>query len=122
MLPCSRQKLFWKANHYVLNGSKIFITNAEAADIFIVMAMTDKSKGTKGISAFIVERDFPGFSVGPHEKKMGIRGSSTCELIFENCIVPKENLLGKEWQRLCSCYEDSGWRTYRYRSTGFRSC
>ncbi|NCB99602.1 MAG: acyl-CoA dehydrogenase [Clostridia bacterium] len=83
-------------DHYVLNGSKIFITNAEYADIFIVMAMTDKSKGTKGISAFIVEKDFPGFSVGPHEKKMGIRGSSTCELIFENCIVPKENMLGKE--------------------------
>ena len=58
--------------------------------------MTDKSKGTKGISAFIVEKDFPGFSIGTIEKKMGIRGSSTAELIFENCIVPKENLLGKE--------------------------
>ena len=89
-------KAVLEGDHYVLNGSKIFITNAEAADIFIVMAMTDKSKGTKGISAFIVERDFPGFSVGPHVKKMGIRGSSTCELIFENCIVPKENMLGKE--------------------------
>ena len=89
-------KAVLEGDHYVLNGSKIFITNAEAADIFIVMAMTDKSKGTKGISAFIFEKDFPGFSVGPHEKKMGIRGSSTCELIFENCIVPKENLLGKE--------------------------
>ena len=89
-------KAVLEGDHYVLNGSKIFITNAEAADIFIVMAMTDKSKGTKGISAFIVEKDFPGFSVGPHEKKMGIRGSSTCELIFENCIVPKENMLGKE--------------------------
>lgn len=89
-------KAVLEGDHYVLNGSKIFITNAEAADIFIVMAMTDKSKGTKGISAFIVEKGFPGFSVGPHEKKMGIRGSSTCELIFENCIVPKENMLGKE--------------------------
>lgn len=59
------------------------------------MAMTDKSQGTRGISAFIVERDFPGFSIGKKEKKMGIRGSATCELIFENCIVPKENLLGK---------------------------
>ena len=58
--------------------------------------MTDKSKGNHGISAFIVEKDFPGFSTGKHEKKMGIRGSSTCELIFEDCIVPKENLLGKE--------------------------
>jgi butyryl-CoA dehydrogenase len=89
-------KAVLEGDHYVLNGSKIFITNAEAADVFIIMAMTDKSKGTKGISAFIVERDFPGFSVGPHEKKMGIRGSSTCELIMENCIVPKENMLGKE--------------------------
>lgn len=83
-------------DHYVLNGSKIFITNAGYADIFIVMAMTDKSVGTRGISAFIVERDFPGFSVGKHEEKMGIKGSSTCELIMENCIVPKENLLGRE--------------------------
>lgn len=83
-------------DHYVLNGSKIFITNAGYADTYIVFAMTDKSQGNHGISAFIVEKNFPGFSVGKKEKKMGIRGSSTCELIFENCIVPKENLLGKE--------------------------
>lgn len=83
-------------DHYVLNGSKIFITNAGKAHVYIVMAMTDKSQGTKGISAFIVEEDFPGFSVGKKELKMGIRGSSTCELIFEDCIVPKENLIGKE--------------------------
>jgi len=84
-----------KGDHWVLNGSKIFITNAGYASTFVVFAMTDKSLGTKGISAFIVERDFPGFKVGAHEKKMGIRGSSTCELIFEDCIVPKENLLGE---------------------------
>lgn len=83
-------------DHYVLNGSKIFITNGSYAHVYIIFAMTDKSKGTKGISAFIVERDFPGFSVGKKEKKMGIRGSATCELIMENCIVPKENLLGAE--------------------------
>ena len=83
-------------DHYVLNGSKIFITNASKAHVFIVMAMTDRSLGTKGISAFIVERGMPGFSIGKEEKKMGIRGSATCELIFEDCIVPKENLLGKE--------------------------
>jgi len=81
-------------DNYILNGSKIFITNGGVADIFIIMAMTDKSKGTKGISAFIVEKEFPGFSVGKKELKMGIRGSSTTELVFENCIVPKENLLG----------------------------
>ncbi len=85
-----------EGDHYVLNGNKIFITNASAANVFIIMAMTDKSQGTHGISAFIVERDFPGFSVGKKEKKLGIRGSATCELIMENCIVPAENLLGKE--------------------------
>lgn len=83
-------------DNYILNGSKIFITNGGVAETFIVFAMTDKSKGTKGISAFIVEKSFPGFSIGKKEDKLGIRGSSTTELIFENCIVPKENLLGQE--------------------------
>jgi butyryl-CoA dehydrogenase len=82
--------------NYILNGSKIFITNAGYADVFIIIAMTDRTKGQRGLTAFIVERTFPGFSVGKHEKKMGIRGSSTCELIMENCIVPKANMLGKE--------------------------
>ena len=82
-------------DHWVLNGSKIFITNAGAADVFFVLAMTDKSQGTKGISAFIVEKGFQGFSIGKKEDKMGIRASSTCELIFEDCIVPKENLVGE---------------------------
>lgn len=85
-------------DHYVLNGNKIFITNAEYAHVYIIFAMTDKSLGNKGISAFIVEKDFPGFSVGKKELKMGIRGSATCELIMENCIVPKENLLGRVGQ------------------------
>ncbi len=80
---------------YVLNGNKIFITNAGYADVYVVMAMTDKSQGTRGISAFIVEKGFPGFSVGKKEKKLGIRASSTCELIFEDCRVPKDNLLGQ---------------------------
>ncbi len=80
---------------WILNGSKIFITNAGYAHVYIVIAMTDKSQGTKGISAFIVEEGTPGFSIGKKEKKLGIRGSSTCELIFENCEIPKENLLGK---------------------------
>ncbi len=87
-------------DHYVLNGSKIFITNAGYADVFVIIAVTGTTVNKKGrkvkeISAFIVERNFPGFSVGKHEKKMGIRGSSTCELVMEDCIVPKENLLGK---------------------------
>lgn len=88
-------KAVLEGDYWILNGSKIFITNAGYADTYIVMAMTDKSVGTRGISAFIVEKDFEGFSVGKKEKKMGIRGSSTCELIFENCKVPKDNLLGK---------------------------
>jgi len=81
---------------YILNGSKIFITNGGTADVFIIFAMTDKSKGTRGISAFIVEKGFDGFKIGKVEEKMGIRGSSTTELIFEDCKVPKENLLGSE--------------------------
>lgn len=80
---------------FIINGSKIFITNAEYAHVYIVMAMTDRSKGTKGITAFIVEKGTPGFSIGKKEKKMGIRGSATCELIFENCRVPRANQLGK---------------------------
>lgn len=85
-----------EGDHYILNGTKIFITNAGYADIYIIMAMTDKSQGTRGISAFIVEADTEGFTIGKKEAKMGIKGSSTCELIFENCKIPKENLLGKE--------------------------
>lgn len=85
-----------KGDHYLLNGSKIFITNAGYADLYIIFAMTDRSKGTRGISAFIIEKEMPGFSIGKKEEKMGIRGSSTCELIFENVKVPVANLLGRE--------------------------
>ncbi len=85
-----------EGDHYSLNGSKIFITNAGEADVYIIFAMSDRSKATKGISAFIVEKDTPGFSFGKHEEKMGIRGSATRELIFDHVRLPKENLLGKE--------------------------
>lgn len=81
---------------YVLNGTKIFITNGKEADTYVIFAMTDKAKGNKGISAFIVEKGTPGFSFGTKEKKMGIRGSATYELIFTDCRIPKENLLGAE--------------------------
>ncbi len=86
-------------DHWVLNGSKIFITNAGYADVFVVIAVTGmipdkRGRMMKEISAFIVERTAPGFSVSKPEDKMGIRGSSTCELIFEDCVIPKENLLG----------------------------
>jgi len=89
-------KAILDGDNYILNGSKLFITNGGVADTFIIFAMTDKSKGTRGISAFIAEKDFPGFSIGKKELKMGIRGSSTCELVFNNCVVPKENMLGRE--------------------------
>lgn len=85
-----------EGDHYILNGSKIFITNAGYADTYVVFAMTDKSQGTKGISAFIVEKDYEGFTLGTKEKKMGIHGSATYELVFNNVKVPKENLLGEE--------------------------
>ena len=85
-----------KGDHYLLNGTKIFITNGYYADTYIVIAVTDRSKGSRGTSAFIVEKGWEGFSFGTKEKKMGIRGSATYELIFDNVKVPKENLLGKE--------------------------
>lgn len=83
-------------DEYILNGSKLFITNGGYADIYIIFAMTDKSQGTRGISTFIVEADTPGFEIGKVEDKLGIRGSSTTELVFTNCRIPKENLLGRE--------------------------
>lgn len=85
-----------EGNEYVLNGTKQWITNGGEAEIYTIIAMTDKSKGSRGASAFIVEKGTPGFSFGKKEKKMGIRASSTRELIFENCRIPKENLIGKE--------------------------
>ncbi len=85
-----------EGDRYILNGAKIFITNGYVADVFVVFAMTDKSRGTKGISAFIVESSFPGFSVGKHEEKLGLHGSPTAEIVFTDCAVPKENLLGQE--------------------------
>ena len=82
-------------DEWVLNGNKIFITNGSTAQVYLIFAMTDKSQGTRGISAFIVERPTPGFSIGKKELKMGIRGSATTELVFEDCRIPKENLLGQ---------------------------
>ncbi|SMC22952.1 butyryl-CoA dehydrogenase [Clostridium acidisoli DSM 12555] len=83
-------------DHYVINGSKIFITNGGVADTFVIFAMTDRSKGTRGITGFIIEKGFKGFSIGKVEDKLGIRASSTTELIFEDMIVPVENMIGKE--------------------------
>jgi alkylation response protein AidB-like acyl-CoA dehydrogenase len=84
-----------KGDHYVLNGRKLWITNSMEAGLFLLFATVDPSKGYRGITAFMVERDSPGFSVGHKEDKLGIRASSTCELILEDCIVPKGNVIGE---------------------------
>jgi len=84
-----------KADKFILNGSKLWITNAKEAGVFIVFATLDPKLGYKGISAFIVDKSLPGFSVGKKEDKLGIRASSTCELLFQNCEVPKANLMGE---------------------------
>ena len=84
-----------KGTEYVLNGRKLWITNGKEAGVFILFATLDPALGYKGITAFIVEKDFPGFTVGKKEDKLGIRASSTCELILEDCLVPKENVLGE---------------------------
>ena len=94
-----------EGDHYVINGSKIFITNGPEAGVFVIFAMTDKSKGTKGLSAFIIENSFPGFSVGKVENKMGLHGVHTSEIVFTDMIVPKENLLGKEGQGFKICMQ-----------------
>lgn len=85
-----------KGDKYIINGTKIFVTNGGFARCMVATAVTDPTRGVHGISAFIVENDFPGFSVGSLEKKLGVRASSTAEIVFDNCEVPKKNLLGKE--------------------------
>ena len=91
-----RTRAVKKGDSYVLNGTKVFITNADVANVFTVFAKTDPEKGRNGISAFIIEKDFPGLSVGKAEEKMGSSVIHTCEVIFEDCVVPKENLVGEE--------------------------
>ncbi len=85
-----------KGDHWLLNGRKLWITNSKEAGLFIILATVDPAAGYKGITAFLVEKDFPGFSLGHKEDKLGIRASSTCELILEDCKVPKQNLLGEK--------------------------
>ena len=94
-----------EGDHYVINGAKIFITNGPEAGVFVTFAMTDKSKGTKGLSAFIIESSFPGFSVGKVENKMGLHGVHTSEIVFTDMIVPKENLLGQEGKGFKICMQ-----------------
>ncbi len=113
-----------KGDKYILNGTKIFITNGYYADTYVIFARTnpDLSVGHKGLSAFIVEKGFKGFSFGTKEKKMGIRASATYELVFDNCEVPAENLLGKGRRRLQDRYDAAGWRPYRRSCSGSGYC
>ena len=94
-----------KGDRWVLNGSKTFITNGSHADVAVVIAVTDREKGTHGLSAFVVEKGMRGFRPGKKENKLGLRASDTSELIFEDCEVPAENLLGKEEIGRASCRE-----------------
>lgn len=104
-----RTKAVRKGDHYILNGTKMFITNGPIADVVIVFATVDRTKGAKGITAYIVEKGFPGFSVSRELDKMGQRTSPTGELVFEDCIVPLENRLGEEGQGLAILYESLEW-------------
>jgi alkylation response protein AidB-like acyl-CoA dehydrogenase len=90
-----RTKAEEKGDNYILNGKKVFITNAKEASVFLVFANANPSLGYKGITAFVVEKSMPGFSLGKKEVKLGIRASSTCEVLFDNCVVPKKNVLGE---------------------------
>lgn len=94
-----------KDGFYILNGSKTFITQGGVGETYVVTAVTDKSKGTRGISAFILEKGYEGFSVGKKENKLGMRSSDTCELIFDNCKVPAENLIGNEGEGYKQCMQ-----------------
>ena len=104
-----------KGDHYELTGRKLWITNGGEAELFIVMANLDPSKGYKGITSFLVERTFPGFTVGKKEDKLGIRASSTCELVLEGCRVPKENVLGEVGKGYKIAIETLERRPHRHR-------
>jgi butyryl-CoA dehydrogenase len=109
---------------WILNGSKVFITNAEYADVFVVVARTGDQPGGRGLSAFVVERDAPGFSVGKKEDKMGLRASCTSEVVFEDCKVPKGNMLGREGDgfRIAMAALDSGRIGIAAQAVGIARC
>ncbi len=110
-----------KDGGWILNGSKTFITNGHYADVCVAMAVTDKSKGAKGISAFIVEKENSGFRAGKKENKLGMRASDTSEVIFSDCFVPAENLLGKEGLGFVNTLAGARRRTHFDRGAGARN-
>ncbi len=110
-----------KGGDYVLNGRKLWITNGKEAGLFVLFATIDAAAGYKGITAFLIEKDFPGFTVGKKEDKLGIRASSTCELILEDCRVPKSNVLGEAGKGYKIAIETSKRRPDRHRGADGRS-
>ena len=110
-----------QGDHYLVNGTKIFITHGEYADVVNLIARTGPEKGSKGLSAFIVEKGTPGFSIGSREDKMGLRASNTVELIFEDCKVPRENLIGKTGIGFKIAMIGPGQRPYRHSLPGHRN-
>ncbi len=107
---------------YIINGSKMFTTNSGFADTFVVFALTDKSKGPRGMSAFVLDRTMPGISVSDNIERMGIRAASNCAVTYENVRVPASRMLGKRRTGLQNCYDSIGWRTYWYWCTIRRYC
>ena len=100
-----------RGNNWVLNGTKTFCTNGHYADVLAVIAVTDRAANTHGLSAFVVEKDTKGFRPGKKENKLGLRASDTAELIFEDCVIPAENLLGKD-NTLHRCHARARWRPH----------
>ncbi len=109
-------------NEYVLNGNKVFTSNGGVADAYVVFALTDPSAKGEGISAFIVEKDMPGFTTGKPERKMGIRAHTVAELIFDNCRIPAENLLGEEGKGFDIAMRALEKRTTWHECSGLRNC
>ena len=97
-----------RGDRYVLNGSKMWITNGPDADVLVVYAKTDPAAGPRGITAFLIEKGFTGFSTAPKLDKLGMRGSNTCELVFQDCEVPEENVLGRGRSRRDRADERAG--------------
>jgi alkylation response protein AidB-like acyl-CoA dehydrogenase len=111
-----------KGDHYLINGTKNWITNGSSASVYLVIAQTDASKGSRGINVFIVEKSWPGVVVAAKENKLGIRGSDTHSIMFSDVKVPKENRVGEDGFGFQIRHEDAGGRAYRHRFAGAGYC